>query len=50
MEKRQWTVPISVELDDAVEEAVKHNFYSTKAELIRSAVRKELERIGGEKK
>jgi len=41
-----WYVEVTDQLDELVEEAVERGLYKTKAELIRSAVRKELERLG----
>lgn len=44
--KKRWSVPVSEELDKWVELAVERDWHSTKADLIREAVRKEIERMG----
>ena len=46
--KRQisWNVPVTEPLDEALEEAVKRDWYRTKAEFIREAVREKLARLG----
>jgi len=44
--KVTWYVEVPEQLDKLVERAVEEGHYRTKVELIRSAVRKELERLG----
>lgn len=41
-----WNVPVPKALDKALEEAIKRDWHRTKAEFIREAVRKELEKRG----
>ena len=41
-----WNLQVPKSLDEAVELAVKRDWHQTKAEFIREAVRKELERRG----
>jgi Arc/MetJ-type ribon-helix-helix transcriptional regulator len=41
-----WSIPVPRRLDEALEEAIKRDWHRTKAEFIREAVRKELERMG----
>jgi Arc/MetJ-type ribon-helix-helix transcriptional regulator len=41
-----WSLEIPKHLDELVEKAVEQGWYRTKAELVRTAVRRELERIG----
>jgi len=43
-----WSVPVTRKLDTAVEEAVKLDYHSTKAELIRDAVRRLLKELRSE--
>jgi Arc/MetJ-type ribon-helix-helix transcriptional regulator len=41
-----WNVPVPKSLDRALEIAIKRDWHRTKAEFIREAVRRELERLG----
>jgi Arc/MetJ-type ribon-helix-helix transcriptional regulator len=41
-----WSIPVPGSLDRAVEMAVELDSHSTKSDLIRDAVRRELERLG----
>jgi Arc/MetJ-type ribon-helix-helix transcriptional regulator len=45
-DKTYWNVPVPRSLDHALEVAVKRDWHRTKAEFIREAVRRELERMG----
>lgn len=40
-----WHVPVTATLDQAVEEAIRRDMHSTKADLIREAVREKLKEI-----
>lgn len=40
-----WHVPVTVALDRAVEEAIRRDMHSTKADLIREAVREKLKEM-----
>jgi Arc/MetJ-type ribon-helix-helix transcriptional regulator len=42
---RFWHVPVTEALDRAVEEAIRRDMHSTKADLIREAVREKLKEI-----
>ena len=44
--KTSWNIPVPKALDDAVEEVVKHESYSSKSEFVRSAVRFQLKKLG----
>jgi hypothetical protein len=44
--KEFWTTIVPSEMDRAIEEAVRQGLYRTKSELVRNAVRKELEILG----
>jgi len=47
MSKRRfvnWNIPVSISLDQAVEQAVKEGSFLTKSELIRTSVRNQLEK------
>jgi len=41
-----WNIPVPKPLNEALEEAIKRNWYRTKTEFIREVVRRELERLG----
>jgi len=45
-ETTYWNIPVPRALDKALEEAIKRDWHRTKAEFIREAVRKELEKRG----
>ena len=49
-EQRFWNIPVTEELDNRVEEAVKKNSHVSKAELIRDATRRLLEELEGKKR
>jgi len=44
-ERKNWNIPVSKTLDDALEKAVNHNFCS-KSEFVRDSVRRRLEMMG----
>lgn len=44
--KTKWCIPVTKTLDADVEEAVSRGRYSSKAEFVREAVRRQLEAIG----
>lgn len=44
--KTHWCIPVSVSLDDLLEQAVAQDSYVTKSDFVRSAVRKQLEEMG----
>jgi Arc/MetJ-type ribon-helix-helix transcriptional regulator len=41
-----WSLELPKQLDELVEKAVAQGWYRTKAEFVRTAIRKELERLG----
>jgi len=41
-----WTLLVPKTLDEAVENAVKHDMHISKSELIREAVKEKLEKMG----
>lgn len=45
-EKRNWNIPVSKTLDDALEQAVDLDSHSSKSEFVRDAVRRRLEVMG----
>jgi len=45
-EKRNWNIPVSKTLDDALEKAVDFDSHSSKSEFVRDAVRRRLEAMG----
>ena len=45
-DKTSWSIPVSRVLDDALEEAVRLDTHSTKADFVRDAVRRKLEEMG----
>jgi Arc/MetJ-type ribon-helix-helix transcriptional regulator len=45
-EKRNWNIPVSKTLDDALEKAVDQDSHSSKSEFVRDAVRRRLETMG----
>jgi len=44
--KTNWNIPVPKNLDDALEQAVDLDSHITKAEFVRDAVRKELQKMG----
>lgn len=40
-----WSIPVSLALDEAVENAVVKDMHSTKSDLVREAVREKLEKM-----
>jgi len=45
-DKTAWNIPVSRVLDEALEEAVRLDTHSTKADFVRDAVRRKLEEMG----
>jgi len=45
-EKRNWNIPVSKTLDEALEQAVTMDSHSSKSEFVRDAVRRRLETMG----
>jgi hypothetical protein len=45
-DKRNWNIPVTPTLDDALEEAVRLDTHSTKSDFVRDAVRRRLEEMG----
>ena len=45
-EKKNWNIPVSKTLDDALELAVTADSHSSKSEFVRDAVRRRLEQMG----
>ena len=41
-----WNIPVARVLDEALEEAVKRDAFSSKADFVRCAVRRQLENMG----
>jgi len=44
--KKNWNIPVSIVLDNALEKAIQLNTHSTKSEFVRDAVRRKLETMG----
>jgi len=44
--KTHWNIPVSRVLDDALEQALRHDTHSTKADFVRDCVRQRLEQMG----
>ncbi len=45
-QRRRWNVPVPKALDEALEQAIKKDTHSTKADFIRDSVRRRLEELG----
>ena len=45
-DKRNWNIPVTPALDNALEEAVRLDTHSTKSDFVRDAVRRKLEEMG----
>jgi len=43
---RKWSIPVTEQLDQAVEKAVQKNTHVSKSDFIRDAVREKLKKLG----
>ena len=44
--KKNWNIPVSEVLDDALEKAIQLDTHSTKSDFVRDVVRRKLEEMG----